>query len=241
MGLKCDYLQLQHWLVLIRPRGFVNKAHPWYVRATAHLSDTTAMPPASWHQCCVACHSTSHTQTTVPKWQPVRDAYESWPTTSHLLSQPFHITTVTILVVKSMEVCILGDSYIPDDFSLMWVNLSHHFLIRVLWGLPFCQKSMLAVVQAVVGCNRVTCHVKWYQFYPFHTHHLWLLHSQVTLCGVALSSHMEKIAQNLLELLLHAMLLWLLSMCAVALAMYLTSETKMGPSLRANTKCVQSY
>ena len=55
----------------------------------------------------VACHSTSHTQATLLKWQLVDDANEFWPTMSHLSSWPFPIMAAIGSIVVFMEVSML--------------------------------------------------------------------------------------------------------------------------------------
>ena len=83
---------------------------------------------------------------------------------------------------------------------------------------------MLAVVQALTGFNRATQSTKKDQSYPFHMRHLWLLHSQVMLCGVALSSHAGKVPQNHVSLLLRGVWLWLLHMSVVAFSLILSED-----------------
>ena len=151
----------------------------------------------------VACHSTLHVRAILFKWQVVGDAYESWSTTSHFSSSPFPISAAIGLAVISMEVyflhwisymevCILDASSLSIQFNFVWPFLN----LRALCGPPFCQQSVPAVVQAVIGCDRATHYAKWDRSYHFHTCHMQPLHSRVMLCGMALNLHVGKIPQN---------------------------------------------
>ena len=133
-------------------------------------------PPHAWvtpqprHRChdvsvAVACHSTSHTQATVLRWRPFANENKCWPTTSHL-SQPFPTAATIGLVVISMEAYILYWFLHGGVYSrwLLTLNTGQFFLLILnLWArqyLPFCQKSVLAVVQAVIGCNKAARRTK---------------------------------------------------------------------------------
>ena len=96
---------------------------------------------------------------------------------------------------------------------------------------PFCQKSALAVVQALIGCNKAACRTKQDRSYSFHMHHLRPLYSLVTLCSMALSLHTGKFPQNLLDLLLGGVWLWLSPMSAVALTLLFSSCCPADPLL----------
>ena len=160
------------------------------VTAAAHLS------VVSWHQFCSGlpqyfAHTSNSVQTTA--CQGVSDANESWPTTSHLSPRPFPITTAIGTFLISMEVYILQwyymEVYILDVFSLLiQVNLTHHFFnLRAPCCLPFFRSLQwllsqlwLAAIKLQATQNRTSPILS--------TRHLWPLNSQVTLCGVALSS-----------------------------------------------------
>ena len=122
----------------------------WLVRATAPLSDTTAMQQMSWCQCCCGlpqyfAHTSNSFYATAGrrcKWILTHNLTLIVPVLSHHCSDRFswnvHGSVYSTFIFAQR--CIF--QYGSIRLALFW--------IRALCCLPFCQKSAPAVFWAVI-------------------------------------------------------------------------------------------